>query len=380
MRFISGCKNTVNYFIMSFIVEYENSYTVNVHKVKLNLDINTTNCEDHSANCSNSCKLFRILPITIPLKDSEIKGDVFIHKGIRDWASRHRKPNELNFELILYNVKRFEVDAKLNFSCLSPPLNTTILRSGDVSKPMPNQQLQAKGVAFQARAPTEVPKASWKFSTDMEIPSNQTDYTFDISLKGSLSMKIDCIQESLRETTMNIIPWISKEVISEFESETNFTFICDGETFYFNKTLLCLVSGVFKRMIERQSNEEAISNSVEIEDVSAETIRAFQRVAFGMEEVKDEDFSIDLLMFANKYLIEPLVAKCKDQIIGTLNNEDVFDVIKAAYLINDEEMLMAASKHLKKNLNELKNSEEWLTFEKSNPTCMNKVLRKMFLE
>ena len=85
-------------------------------------------------------------------------------------------------------------------------------------------------------------------------------------------------------------------------------------------------------------------------------------------------------MFANKYLIEPLVAKCKDQIIGTLNNEDVFDVIKAAYLINDEEMLMAASKHLKKNLNELKNSEEWLTFEKSNPTCMNKVLRKMFLE
>ena len=121
---------------MSFSVEYENSYTVNVHKVKINLDINTTNCEDHSANCSTSCKLFRILPISIPLKDSEIKGDVFIHKGIRDWASRHRKPNELNFELILYNVKRFEVDAKLNFSSLSPPLNTTILRSGEMSKPI----------------------------------------------------------------------------------------------------------------------------------------------------------------------------------------------------------------------------------------------------
>ena len=82
-------------------------------------------------------------------------------------------------------------------------------------------------------------------------------------------MRIDCIQESMREATMNIIPWISQEVISEFESEKNFTFICDGESFHFNKTLLCLVSGVFKRMIERQSNEEAISNSVEIEDKRA---------------------------------------------------------------------------------------------------------------
>ena len=84
----------------------------------------------------------------------------------------------------------------------------------------------------------------------------------------------------------------------------DFTISCQDRSFQFSKSKLCFVSDVFQKMIETPSTEEAKSGMVEIPDFSPEVIEAFERVMFQPGESLDEnDLSVDLLMFANKYCI-----------------------------------------------------------------------------
>ena len=135
-----------------------------------------------------------------------------------------------------------------------------------------------------------------------------------------------------------------------------------------------MTSEVFARMIQASKSKEAISNSVIIDDFAPDTIKAFQRVAFGNEEIKDKDLTPELLMFAQKYLVKPLVTKIKENLMDSMTNENVFDVIKVAYLIDDEDMFKEACKYLKEKKDELKDSVEWKTFGQDHPACMIKAL------
>ena len=72
-----------------------------------------------------------------------------------------------------------------------------------------------------------------------------------------------------------------------------------------------MISEVFARVIQASNSQEALTNSMVIEDFASDTIRAFQRVAFGNDEIKDEDLTPELLMFAQKYLMKKLVMKIK---------------------------------------------------------------------
>ena len=96
-----------------------------------------------------------------------------------------------------------------------------------------------------------------------------------------------------------------------FRSNTktlNFTILCQNKSFQFNKSKLCLVSDVFQKMIETSYTKEAKSGTVEIPDFSPEVIEAFNRVMFENGKGVDEnDLTVDLLMFANKYYIISLI-------------------------------------------------------------------------
>ena len=150
--------------------------------------------------------------------------------------------------------------------------------------------------------------------------------------------------------------------------------ICEGETFHFNKTLLSMISEVFSRMIQASNSKEALTNSVEINDFSPDTIKAFQRVAFGNDGIKDEDLTPELLMFAQKYLMKPLVAKIKTKLMDSISNETIFDLIKVAYLIDDHDMLKETSKYLLKNMKQLKGTPEWNAFKNEHHECLIEAL------
>ena len=183
---------------------------------------------------------------------------------------------------------------------------------------------------------------------------------------------------------MESIPTLKnfKSLINEHafaQVDKNFTIICQGERFHFNKTLLSLISEVFAKMIQGPFNKEATSNTAEIVDFSPDTIRTFQKFAFEDQEIKDEDVNVELLMFAQKYLMTPLVAKCKEQLLATITHGNVFEIIKTAYFLDDENMFKIASEYIKVNLGELEDTEEWQSLEETNPKIMIKVLKHMFL-
>ena len=173
---------------------------------------------------------------------------------------------------------------------------------------------------------------------------------------------------------------ISPEVVTYLNQEKNFNINCNGQTFQFNKTLLGLTSEVFFKMIQGYETKESQSNSVEINDFSPETIKSFQNIVFGDEKAKMGDFTPELLLFGQKYLVKSLIATCSKHLIRTVCKENIFEVIKISHLIDDENLLKRAAEFLKTNIEKMSKSEKWKNFEKSHPDCMVRIYRLMFAE
>ena len=135
---------------------------------------------------------------------------------------------------------------------------------------------------------------------------------------------------------------------------------------YFNQIILINIT-IWKRQ-----------NSIEIEDFASKTIKSFQNVVFGDDIVTIEDYTPELLLFAQKYFIKPLISKSAKYLGKTLTQENVFGVCKIAHLIDQENLLQKASEFLKQNMEKMLNTEDWKNFEKSHPDCMVRIYRLMF--
>ena len=164
------------------------------------------------------------------------------------------------------------------------------------------------------------------------------------------------------------------------KKETNFTILCRGEEIHFNKILLCIVSDVFKAMIEGELGQEAKSGLVEINDFSPETIKAFHKIVFENKGFDDEDPIIELLMFADRYFMIRLKQKCIKHLEANLTTENIFEVIKIADHINDSNLLKRCAKFLAKKTNQNEIKEQWIAFQKSHPACCMKVTNFMLFE
>ena len=327
--------------------------------LKVTCDVKSHTCANGSGTELN-CKKIKSLPIKIMYNGHEIVGDLFIHKNERN------NYVYLKHILILYNVKQFQISyagiecgqTKKSAHC-QPPSKYKNIPKTDTNK----------------NFPPNISKFHVEYSIGYDV---HTIYNHMSSSIGEICLQVEIDEYMDVKNGNKFKSLISHEVISKLEDEKNFTITCNGETFQFNKTLLCMISEVFNKMINGNL-KESNSNSVEIIDFAPETIRAFNKVAFGEETLKKEDFTADLLMFANKYLIKPLVKKCKKHlnVLDSMTNDNVFDIIRTAYLLDDEEMFKNGTLFLKKNRVQLKGSEQWKEFEEANPKCMIKILKMM---
>ena len=157
--------------------------------------------------------------------------------------------------------------------------------------------------------------------------------------------------------------------------DLDFALICQDKSFHFNKHLLCTISNVFKKMIETSECEEAKSGSVCIVDFSPDTIEAFKKVVFGNDvSLDEEDLTVKLLMFANKYCISPLVRVVAHHLRKNLSFENIFQVIEAAYLIDDDDLLEDSANFILGNSKNFKTDEKWKRFKDQHPKCAVKLL------
>ena len=169
-----------------------------------------------------------------------------------------------------------------------------------------------------------------------------------------------------------------------FGSETkdlDFEIICQDKSFHFNKNNLCCISDVFQKMIETSTTQEARSGSVYIEDFSPKTIEAFKRVIFENDiSLHEEDLTVDLLKFANKYCISPLVKVVANHLYNNLSFENIYDVIEVAYLIDNDNLLEASADFIHGHSKNFQSDEKWKEFSDQHPKCAVKLLNFMMFK
>ena len=96
---------------------------------------------------------------------------------------------------------------------------------------------------------------------------------------------------------------------------------------------------------------------------------------FGNEmNLVEDDLTVDLLMFANKYCILALVKVVINHLSSNLTHENIYAVIEGAYLIENDELLQAAALFVKRSTEKFKNNERWIKFKSQHPKCAVKLL------
>ena len=147
---------------------------------------------------------------------------------------------------------------------------------------------------------------------------------------------------------------------------------CEGKEVKFNKAFLCKISDVFAAMIENPCTSESQQGFVVIQNVKAQFIDRFKKIVCeGI--VTKEDLNVELLMFADRYNIQPLVKLSKNQVEKTVTKENLIDVIKIADALNDDQLLKAAVDFVSENKGSFENDPELVEMMKTNPQCFSKM-------
>ena len=86
-----------------------------------------------------------------------------------------------------------------------------------------------------------------------------------------------------------------------------------------------------------------------------------------------------MLIFADKYDIGFLYKLCQDHLCTAISNENLFDTIKAANDIKNEELMSKSAEFIRMNRGpiDIGESPEWKDFCKKNPECAVKILSLM---
>ena len=134
-------------------------------------------------------------------------------------------------------------------------------------------------------------------------------------------------------------------------------------------------------MIETSDTQEAISGRVSIDDFSPDTIEAFERVMFDNDVgLDEEDLTVDLLKFANKYCISPLIKVVAHHLCTNLSFENIYDVIEVAYLIDNDNLLEASANFIHGHSKNFQSDEKWKEFSDQHPKCAVKLLNFMMFK
>ena len=188
------------------------------------------------------------------------------------------------------------------------------------------------------------------------------------SIKGRLDISF----ESADNFCLNQVLENEFSILKMPKQPEDFGIRCEDKEVKFNKAFLCKISDVFAAMIENPRTSESQQGYVIIENMKAEFMKRFKKIVCeGI--VTKEDLNVELLVFADRYNIQPLVKLSKSQVEKTVTKENLIDVIKIADALNDDKLLMAAVDFVSDNKGSFENDPELLEMMKTNPQCFAKM-------
>lgn len=170
----------------------------------------------------------------------------------------------------------------------------------------------------------------------------------------------------------------------------------------FDQNILCRISPVFEAMLLNPRTIECQKNQMNLEGVSEEILDVFHNLMTKWTDTAiyefcmgftnsgiiytkyDNEIISNLLVFADKYLMEPLIELCIFLITTSLRNENVLDVLKMAHFLNNQKLLKIATAFsinncCQENLSE-DQQKEWNEFISLNPNCVAKMMTSLVMK
>ena len=122
-------------------------------------------------------------------------------------------------------------------------------------------------------------------------------------------------------------------------------------------------------MFTSEGFKESTSSTTRINDFSGKTVEYFLKFIYG-ENLAKENFTPELLLIAEKYDIKNLVQNCAGTLMKSIDSENVFEVLKVAFLTNQERLMAKVRDFLIKNPS-VSISDNWGQIVQAHPSLCN---------
>ena len=221
-------------------------------------------------------------------------------------------------------------------------------------------------------------------------PTNSSDTAKLTNLSGTVTVSFEACKGQIRKQSLiqgfsNLNQNYTKTYLQKIsgtdrsKSNENIKLICGDVTQVFDKAILCSISDVFDAMFSNPNNIECRNGAVYLEEVDPLTILGFGRLLTS-HIVKEEDLNVSMLLFADRYNIQPIFQLCLDHLKKNITLENFPEIAKASDLITNNGLFQAAVEFASQNLGKFDNNPDVKNFIRANPECFAKVFENMIFK
>ena len=102
-------------------------------------------------------------------------------------------------------------------------------------------------------------------------------------------------------------------------------------------------------------------------DFDKVTVEKFLKYLYDSDNLDLEDFTPEILLIAEKYNVKNLLEECEQALRNSLDSENVFQILKVAFLANQNLLMDTAREFLFENPKNLIR-KEWIQLNIEHPT------------
>ena len=118
-------------------------------------------------------------------------------------------------------------------------------------------------------------------------------------------------------------------------------------------------------MLTSDGFEDSKHEATVIKDFSEKTVEDFLKSVYN-ETLEKDDFTPELLLIAEKYDFKKLIQNCQDYLSKALDSENAFEILKVAYMTNQDSLMKRTLNFLMENPSNFI-SNEWSQIVKTYP-------------
>ena len=164
------------------------------------------------------------------------------------------------------------------------------------------------------------------------------------------------------------------------DDDFDFEIIAEGKEerrpIKFHKLYLGQLSEYFKKLFDHPRMVECETRK-SVSKFNRKTIKIFHNLLYKQNLFK-EDITIDLLKFADYYMIHTLYSFCSDHFKNHVSEDNLIDLIKIGTLKNDNALLQGCADYFRKTDDRaFFKSKIWKNFMAENKECMFKIMEVM---